>query len=109
MLKTQHPRGFQAFLSIFLPTRFREDPKSIPYGATLSYSDISRRTGKPYAVRATARAIVTNPDALLISCHREIRNSGDLAGYRWGIECKAALLDLEKAHVTKPARAREIF
>jgi len=26
MLETQHPRGFQAFLSIFLPTRFREDP-----------------------------------------------------------------------------------
>ena len=80
--------------------------KSIPYGATLSYSDIASRIGKPNAVRATARAIATNPVALLIPCHRAIRKSGDLAGYRWGIARKAALLELEKAHSTKPARAR---
>lgn len=71
--------------------------QSIPYGTTRSYSDIARRAGKPSAVRAVARAIATNPVALLIPCHRAIRKNGDLAGYRWGIERKAALLAQESA------------
>jgi AraC family transcriptional regulator of adaptative response/methylated-DNA-[protein]-cysteine methyltransferase len=70
--------------------------QSIPYGTTRSYSEIARRSGKPSAVRAVARAIATNPVALLIPCHRAIRKNGDLAGYRWGVERKAALLAQEK-------------
>jgi len=70
--------------------------QSIPYGTTRSYSEIARRTGKPNAVRAVARAIATNPVALLIPCHRAIRKNGDLAGYRWGVERKAALLKQER-------------
>jgi len=70
---------------------------AIPYGTTRSYSDIARRAGKPRAVRAVARAIATNPVALLIPCHRAIRKSGELAGYRWGVARKAALLAREKA------------
>ncbi len=69
--------------------------QTIPYGTTSSYSDIARRAGKPRAVRAVARAIATNPVALLIPCHRAIRKSGDLAGYRWGVARKAALLKRE--------------
>ena len=71
--------------------------KSIPYGATRSYSDIARRVGKPSAVRAVGRAIATNPVALLIPCHRAIRKSGELAGYRWGVARKAALLAQESS------------
>ena len=70
--------------------------QTIPYGETLTYSEIAQRAGKPTAVRAVARAIATNPVALLIPCHRAIRKSGELAGYRWGIERKAALLAQEK-------------
>ena len=70
---------------------------AIPYGTTRSYSDIARRAGKPSAVRAVARAIASNPVALLIPCHRAIRKNGDLAGYRWGVERKAALLARENA------------
>jgi AraC family transcriptional regulator of adaptative response/methylated-DNA-[protein]-cysteine methyltransferase len=69
--------------------------QAIPYGKTATYSDIARRAGSPVAVRAVARAIATNPLALLIPCHRAIRKSGALAGYRWGIERKAALLAQE--------------
>lgn len=71
--------------------------KSIPHGATRSYSDIARSAGKPHAVRAVGRAIATNPVALLIPCHRAIRKSGELAGYRWGIARKAALLAQERS------------
>ncbi len=70
---------------------------AIPYGTTRSYSDIARRAGSPRAVRAVARAIATNPVALLIPCHRAVRKGGELAGYRWGLARKAALLAREKA------------
>jgi AraC family transcriptional regulator of adaptative response/methylated-DNA-[protein]-cysteine methyltransferase len=69
--------------------------KTIPYGATRSYSDIARRAGMPTAVRAVATAIASNPVALLIPCHRAVRKNGDVAGYRWGVARKAALLAQE--------------
>lgn len=71
--------------------------RSIPYGTTRSYSEIARRAGKPRAVRAVARAIATNPVALLIPCHRVVGKNGELAGYRWGVARKAALLARESA------------
>lgn len=71
--------------------------KAIPYGATRSYSEIAQRAGKPRAVRAVARAIATNSVALLIPCHRVIGKNGELAGYRWGVERKAALLAQERS------------
>jgi AraC family transcriptional regulator of adaptative response/methylated-DNA-[protein]-cysteine methyltransferase len=67
----------------------------IPRGTTLSYSDVARKIGRPTAVRAVARACATNPVALVIPCHRVIREDGDLGGYRWGLERKQALLDRE--------------
>jgi AraC family transcriptional regulator of adaptative response/methylated-DNA-[protein]-cysteine methyltransferase len=70
--------------------------QAIPRGETRSYSEIARRAGKPSAVRAVARAIATNPVALLIPCHRAVSKGGGLAGYRWGIERKAALLEQER-------------
>jgi AraC family transcriptional regulator of adaptative response/methylated-DNA-[protein]-cysteine methyltransferase len=67
----------------------------IPRGTTLSYSDVARRIGRPTAVRAVARACATNPVALVIPCHRVVREDGDLGGYRWGLERKKELLRME--------------
>ncbi len=36
-----------------------------------------------------------NALAVAIPCHRVVRNDGALAGYRWGIERKRALLERE--------------
>ena len=69
--------------------------RRIPYGETRSYSEIALKAGAPSSVRAVARAIATNPVALVIPCHRAIRKSGELAGYRWGIARKRALLKKE--------------
>jgi AraC family transcriptional regulator of adaptative response/methylated-DNA-[protein]-cysteine methyltransferase len=69
----------------------------IPLGRTATYSEIARALGQPTAVRAVARACATNDLALLVPCHRVIREDGDLAGYRWGIERKQELLDRERA------------
>jgi AraC family transcriptional regulator, regulatory protein of adaptative response / methylated-DNA-[protein]-cysteine methyltransferase len=67
----------------------------IPYGQTLSYSQIAAAVGDPRAVRAVANACATNHVALLIPCHRVIGKNGDLRGYRWGTRRKRTLLSLE--------------
>ena len=69
----------------------------IPRGTTLSYSEVASRIGKPSAVRAVARACATNPVALVVPCHRVIREDGSLGGYRWGLERKKALLEQESS------------
>jgi AraC family transcriptional regulator of adaptative response/methylated-DNA-[protein]-cysteine methyltransferase len=57
---------------------------------------VAREIGQPKAVRAVARACATNPVALVIPCHRVIREDKSLGGYRWGIERKRRLLQEEK-------------
>ncbi|MBS0169509.1 MAG: methylated-DNA--[protein]-cysteine S-methyltransferase [Nitrospira sp.] len=64
----------------------------IPIGATATYQEIARRIGRPASVRAVGQACGANPLAVAIPCHRVVRQDGDLAGYRWGIERKRALL-----------------
>lgn len=69
--------------------------QSIPSGETRSYSQIAEELSNPDGARAVARACATNPVALLIPCHRVVGKNGELAGYRWGIERKEALLEAE--------------
>jgi len=71
--------------------------QTIPRGTTLSYSAVAKRIGRPSAVRAVARACATNPVALLIPCHRVVREDGGLGGYRWGLERKKTLLERESS------------
>jgi AraC family transcriptional regulator of adaptative response/methylated-DNA-[protein]-cysteine methyltransferase len=70
--------------------------QSIPFGATRSYSDVAKAIGKPTASRAVARACATNPVAVAIPCHRVVREDGNISGYRWGVERKKALLQIEQ-------------
>jgi AraC family transcriptional regulator of adaptative response/methylated-DNA-[protein]-cysteine methyltransferase len=71
--------------------------REIPAGATVSYRDLARRIGSPRSVRAVAHACASNPLAVAIPCHRVVRSDGGLAGYRWGVERKRALLRREAA------------
>jgi len=70
--------------------------QSIPPGEVQSYREVARGIGRPSAVRAVARACSSNTVAVLIPCHRVIRGSGELGGYRWGLARKRALIDLER-------------
>jgi AraC family transcriptional regulator, regulatory protein of adaptative response / methylated-DNA-[protein]-cysteine methyltransferase len=70
--------------------------QKIPRGETRSYSAVARKIGMPKATRAVARACATNPVAVAIPCHRVVREDGELGGYRWGMERKERLLDMEK-------------
>jgi AraC family transcriptional regulator of adaptative response/methylated-DNA-[protein]-cysteine methyltransferase len=70
--------------------------RQIPRGETRSYSELARELGQPTATRAVARACATNRVALLVPCHRVVGASGDLTGYRWGVERKRRLLEAER-------------
>ena len=68
----------------------------IPPGSTRTYSELAEFIFK----KASARRVVgqccsTNPVSLVIPCHRVIRSDGGLGGYRWGINRKKALIELE--------------
>ena len=41
--------------------------------------------------------------ALLVPCHRVVRSDGELAGYRWGIERKRALIAREREAAAEAA------
>jgi len=71
--------------------------REIPAGETRSYAEIACRIGAPASARAVAHACATNALAIAIPCHRVVRSDGTLAGYRWGVERKRALLEKEAA------------
>jgi AraC family transcriptional regulator of adaptative response/methylated-DNA-[protein]-cysteine methyltransferase len=70
--------------------------QAIPFGCTQSYAQVAAGVGQPTAVRAVARACASNRIAVAIPCHRVVGKTGDLTGYRWGVERKKKLLDLER-------------
>jgi AraC family transcriptional regulator of adaptative response/methylated-DNA-[protein]-cysteine methyltransferase len=70
--------------------------QKIPYGQVESYTAVAQGIGQPRAVRSVASACAANKLAIAVPCHRVIRSSGALAGYRWGLEMKRTLLDQEK-------------
>lgn len=77
--------------------------QKIPYGEVRSYTEVAEGIGQPKAARAVASACAANNLAIVIPCHRVLRGSGEMGGYRWGIEVKRTLIDQERlfSH-TKP-------
>jgi AraC family transcriptional regulator, regulatory protein of adaptative response / methylated-DNA-[protein]-cysteine methyltransferase len=69
--------------------------QSVPAGSTVSYAALAEQIGSPDAARAVAQACAANPLAVAIPCHRAVQSNGELAGYRWGVERKRALLERE--------------
>jgi AraC family transcriptional regulator, regulatory protein of adaptative response / methylated-DNA-[protein]-cysteine methyltransferase len=71
--------------------------RRIPLGETRSYQAIAQEVGRPTAARAVARACASNRLAVVIPCHRAIRELGETGGYRWGAERKRQILEQERA------------
>ena len=99
---TAHLDGRQPTLELPLDVRATafqrrvwEALRKIPYGSTRSYSEVARAVGNAKATRAVARACAANPVAIVVPCHRVVREDGDLGGYRWGVQRKGALLKQE--------------
>lgn len=94
--ETPHPDLALDVRGTAFQMRVWEELRRIPRGQRISYGELARRIGRPKAARAVARACAANPLAILTPCHRVVRENGDLAGYRWGIERKWWLLEQEQ-------------
>ena len=86
---------------LFLGTSFQkrvwQTLVNIPYGKTVSYSDLAKQIGMPSAVRAVANANRANAISIFVPCHRVIGSNGTLTGYAGGLSAKQYLLQLENA------------
>ncbi len=93
-----HPAGLAVLaVGTNLQLRVWEALLRIPEDAVTTYAQIARAAGNPRAARAAANAVGRNPVAVLIPCHRVLRSTGELGGYRWGTTRKRALLAREAA------------
>lgn len=77
--------------------RVWEALRRIPRGETRSYGEIAEAIGAPKAVRAVGAACGANPLAVVVPCHRAVAADGRLTGYRWGVERKRRLLEMERS------------
>jgi methylated-DNA-[protein]-cysteine S-methyltransferase len=73
--------------------------REIPYGQTVTYTELARAVGRPDVVRAVAAAVGRTPVPIVVPCHRVLGAGGALTGYGGGLERKRALLDLERRGV----------
>jgi AraC family transcriptional regulator, regulatory protein of adaptative response / methylated-DNA-[protein]-cysteine methyltransferase len=78
---------------------------AIPPGRPTTYEEIARKIGTPGATRAVGAAVGRNPVAYVIPCHRVIRKTGELGGYRWGAGRKRSILAWEAERVAAGEQA----
>jgi methylated-DNA-[protein]-cysteine S-methyltransferase len=74
--------------------------RAIPYGETISYTQLAVRIGNPKAVRAVGLANGSNPIPIIVPCHRVIGSDGSLTGYGGGLSTKKKLLELENKQLS---------
>ena len=74
-----------------------EELRRIPFGLTISYTELARKLESEGAVRAVGHANGRNPLNIITPCHRVIGSDGKLTGYGGGLWRKEWLLKFEKS------------
>ncbi len=98
-LKTQKNQKFHLYVQgSNFQIKIWESLLRIPYGKVCSYQQVAHTINAPNACRAVAKAIAKNPIGYLIPCHRVIRKSGAMGGYRWNCSRKQTIQAWETAH-----------
>ena len=80
--------------------------KTVPYGYTVTYGEISRMVGPGAPAQAVGQAVGHNKIAIIIPCHRVLGAGGKLTGYAGGLDRKRWLLDREEP---KDIRSGRLF
>mgnify|MGYP001222436487 CR=1 FL=1 len=83
--------------------------EEIPYGETISYTELARRVGKPEAVRAAGLANGKNPFPIVVPCHRVVSSDGSMTGYNGGLSTKEFLLTHEGVPVPERMQQLSLF
>ncbi len=68
---------------------------SIPEGRASTYGALAKQIGFSGSAQAVGGAVGDNPIAYIIPCHRVLKATGEISGYRWGVERKRAMLAYE--------------
>ena len=68
---------------------------TIPYGKTISYTDLAIKLGDIKKIRAVGTTNGKNSLAIVVPCHRVIGRNNHLTGYAGGLWRKQWLLDHE--------------
>jgi methylated-DNA-[protein]-cysteine S-methyltransferase len=96
-------KKFELPLAPQIGTEFQQavwhELRRVPYGTTITYTELARRVGRPAAVRAVGAANGRNPLPIVVPCHRVIGADGRLTGYAGGLHLKQTLLDLESGRL----------
>lgn len=94
-------RTFELALDLSAGTPFQrgvwQSLQLIPYGETISYTELANRLGRADRVRAAGAAVGRNPLPVIVPCHRVVGTDGSLTGYLGGLQRKQALLESEAA------------
>lgn len=69
----------------------------IPFGETITYSELAKRAGASHAIRATGTTTGRNPISIIVPCHRVVGKDGAMCGFAGGLDRKQHLLTLENA------------
>ncbi len=107
-------RGERMYFDFKMPiegTSFRKQVwqslSQIPYGTTISYSELATSIGNPKAIRAVGGANRANPIPLIIPCHRVIGKNGAMVGFAGNkIDTKIKLLEHEQLHLVGESRKK---
>ena len=75
----------------------REVVRAVPPGETVTYGEVAAKVGNSKAARAVGQVMARNPFCLFIPCHRVVPANRGIGFYRWGVERKHALLELERS------------
>ncbi len=81
-----------------------EEMQKIPFGQTLSYGELAKKAGSPFASRAVGSVCKRNPIPLFIPCHRIISGDGSIGGFSSGLEIKRRLLEFEGKKMSLPSK-----
>jgi methylated-DNA-[protein]-cysteine S-methyltransferase len=78
----------------------------IPFGETISYTELAKRAGAPKASRAAGAATGRNPFTIIVPCHRVVGKDGGLGGYAGGLNRKKRLLEVETPEIGQAPGSR---
>jgi AraC family transcriptional regulator of adaptative response/methylated-DNA-[protein]-cysteine methyltransferase len=69
--------------------------REIPAGETRSYAAIARNLPITVTAQEVGAACAANRLAVVVPCHRVVKSDGSISGYRWGVQRKRRLINME--------------